>query len=108
MSVYLGCSERPQASLTSACEVAGDFNCVRGASQVWVNPISAFRQITKNTVLISNSGNNVHGSTISSLGNFFSVIAWETWPPWCLHMSDLLYLQYNYLFYHMVQPLSIP
>lgn len=47
MTVYLGCSERSQAGLTSACEVAGDFNCVRGAAQVWVNPISAFRPITK-------------------------------------------------------------
>lgn len=47
MNVYLGCSERSQAGLTSACEVAGDFNSVRGAAQVWVNPISAFGQITK-------------------------------------------------------------
>lgn len=47
MNVYLGCSERSQAGLTTACEVAGDFDCVRGAAKVWVNPISAFKQITK-------------------------------------------------------------
>lgn len=40
---YLGSRYWFQASLSTSCEVAGDLNCVWGAAEVRVDPVSAYK-----------------------------------------------------------------